>query len=110
MSKPTVKRSTYFKVGMVLGVVMAGIAALGTYILIENSLEVIKVPVANPSSPDGIIRKGDIILAEDIKLVEVGAFNFPSTVIQDPNLVKDNYAMKDMRKDRKSTRLNSSHT
>lgn len=96
MSKPAVKMNTFLKAGIVLGVVMAGVAALGVSILIENSLKTVWVPVANPSSPDGIIRKGDLILAEDIVTMEVGSYGFPGNIVLDPNVVKDKYATRDL--------------
>lgn len=96
MSKPTVKQSTYYKAGIIFGIVMAGAASLFTYTLIENSLDTVKVPVANPASPDGLLHKGDTVLAEDITLMQVGAFNFPSNIITDPEQVMDKYVTREM--------------
>lgn len=98
MSKPSIKQSTYYKAGIVLGIGMAGVSALCTYVLINNAVKTILVPVANPQNPEGILRKGDIITPQDITLTEVGAFNFPTNIVVDPSHLNDMYANRDIRK------------
>lgn len=99
MSKPTVKQKTYYQVGIGLGITMAGVASLCTYMLIEQSLKTTEIPVASPSSPDGILEPGDIVLAEDISMIEVGTFGFPNNIVRDINAIKGKYVTRETRAD-----------